>query len=159
MWTADHWECVGGAWLPKAKLLHTGAETCCLLAVTGLGCLQISVKHGLRNSNMSWALHLTKRCEAEAPFRWWVLCQASTHGPFRLGNLGVWGSGERSQCWKRRIPNQKCSQKAKHQRKPTTNPEQSREDPMDGQGEEVLFKQAPVGQRGEEVCLDIFFCE
>lgn len=30
---------------------------------------------------------------------------------------------------------------------------------MDGQGEEVLFKQAPVGQRGEEVCLDIFFCE
>lgn len=102
--------CVG-TWLSKLELLNTEAETCNLLAVTEMVYLQILIIHELKKSSTAWILQLIKSHETEPPGRRLITCEASAHGPFRLGKPGAWGSGENRWSQKRRVPVKKWSQK------------------------------------------------
>lgn len=81
-----------GVWLSKIELLNTEAETCSLLAVSGMVCLQSLIIHELKKNSTTSILQLIKSHETEPPGRRLVTCWASAHGPFRLGKsgLGFW---------------------------------------------------------------------
>lgn len=130
--------CVG-TWLSNIELLNAEAETCYLLAVTGMVGLQILIIRELKKSSTTWILQLIKSCETEPPGRRLRMCQVSAHGPFGLVKPGAWRSGEKSWSQKRRVSDHKWSQEEKKRR----------EDPKSGRRSQRLGRW--VEQRAEGV--------